>query len=91
MCDSNVFPMIGDLENSGRGREHFDALNLSNERLEKLKCDISSIVGTDYSVPQCPAVISSIHISAENEVIVDEYSGLSCNWFWLEEPKLKAI
>lgn len=89
--DSNIFPMIGDLENSGRGREHFDVLNLSDKKLEKLKVEICSIVGTDYTVPQCPAVISSIHISTDNDVIVDEYSGLSCNWFWLEEPKLKTL
>jgi len=91
MYDSNIFPMIGDLENSGRGREHFDALNLSNEKLEQLKHDINTIVGDEYIVPQCPAVISSIHISADNDVVVDEYSGLSCNWFWLEEPKLKTL
>lgn len=91
MCGSNIFPMIGDLENSGRGREHFDALNLSGKKLGQLKREISGVVGTDYIVPQCPAVISSIHISADNDVIVDEYSGLSCNWFWLEEPKLKTL
>lgn len=91
MRDSNIFPMIGDLENSGRGREYFDILNLSDEKLKQLKHDISAIVGAEYTVPQCPAVISSIHISADNNVIVDEYSGLSCNWFWLEEPKLKTL
>lgn len=91
MYSSNIFPMIGDLENSGRGREHFDALNLSNKKLKQLKRDINSIIGAEYTVPQCPAVISSIHISADNNVIVDEYSGLSCSWFWLEEPRLKTL
>ena len=89
--DKGIFPMIGDLENSGRGREHFEALKLNEVRLKALKNKINSIVGTDYVVPQCPAVISSIHISAENEIIVDEFTGLSCNWFWLEEPKLKSL
>lgn len=91
MYDSNIFPMIGDLENSGRGREHFDALSLSREKLEQLKYDINAVVRNEYYVPQCPAVISSIHISANSDVVVDEYSGLSCNWFWLEEPKLKTL
>lgn len=91
MYNNGIFPMIGDLENSGRGRDHFEALKINENSLKQLEKDINSIVGYDYSVPQCPAVISSIHISSENEVVVDEFSGLSCNWFWLEEPKLKTL
>ena len=83
--------MIGDLENSGRGREYFEVLHVNTQKLNRLKKDISDVVGADYAVPQCPAVISAIHISADNEIIVDEFTGLSCNWFWLEEPKLKTL
>lgn len=91
MYEKNIFPMIGDLENSGRGKEQFDALNLSKDKLNKLKHEINCITGTEYMVPQCPAVISSIHINADGNLVADEFSGLSCNWFWLEEPKLKTL
>lgn len=91
MCDCNIFPMIGDLENSGRGKEHFNALSLSEPKLSQLKQEINNIIGVDYNIPQCPAVISSIHIDTNNNIIVDEFTGLSCNWFWLEEPKMKVL
>lgn len=90
-CKYNVYPLIADLENSGRGQEHFSALSLNNEEIQKLKESVEKIIGEEYRIPICPAVISGIHISYNSDIVVDGISGLSCPWFWLEEPKLHTV
>lgn len=90
-CRNNVYPLIGDLENSGRGQDHFSALSLSDDELRELKKDVESIIGEKYYMPVCPAVIAGIHISNNSDIVVDKISGLTCPWFWLEEPCLYTI
>lgn len=89
--DINIYPLIGDLENSGRGQDHFTALSLSEDELIELKEKVEILFGSEYKIPICPAVVSGIHISHDSKIVVDQVSGLTCPWFWLEEPKLQTI
>lgn len=87
-CKYNVYPLLADLENSGRGQEHFSALSLNPDEIRELKNVVEEIIGEEYRIPICPAVISGIHINNNSNIVVDEISGLACPWFWLEEPQL---
>lgn len=42
-------------------------------------------------MPTCPATISGIHVTNTNNIILDKRTGLSCPWFWLDEPQLEVI
>ena len=42
-------------------------------------------------MPICPSVIAGIHITNEGWISVDKRSGLSCSWFWLEEPQIVKL
>ncbi len=90
-CENYVYPLIAELENSGRGQDHFSALSLSSSELRELKKKVEGIIGEKYRIPICPAVISGIHISNNSDIVVDEISGLTCPWFWLEEPQLYKV
>lgn len=87
----NVFPLIGQLEYAGNAICHFDRLLLTKNELENIKTEVNSIIGSEYKIPICPAVIADIHITNNGHVSVDEISGLSCSWFWLKTPKTKDI
>lgn len=89
--DMGIFPLLGELEASGKGEINYENLYLSSSELDSLKYDIERMLGGDYQIPICPSVISGIHISADSHITVDEFSGLSCHWFWLEEPKTKRL
>lgn len=83
----DVFPLLGQLEYAGKAINQYNDLLLSKNDLINLKHQISSIIQEEYSVPICPSVISGIHINNNGFVSVDQKSGLSCSWFWLETPK----
>ena len=85
---NNVFPLIGQLECAGKSTgDNYNSLLLTKEELVNLKEDISSQINDVYKVPICPSVIAGIHIANDGWVSVDKRSGLSCSWFWLEEPQ----
>jgi len=65
-------------------------LSFTEEPLNKIKNYIKKKHSVDYEIPICPASISSIHITNTNKVICNERTGLSCPWFWLDEPELKV-
>lgn len=91
-CINNgIYPLVADLENSGRGQEHYSALSLSDDENHELRKSIDGYLGEKYQVPICPAVVPGLHISHDSYIVVDQISGLTCPWFWLEEPKLKRI
>lgn len=90
-CENQIYPLLADLENSGRGQDHYSVLSLNSYDMQILKNKVESIIGEKYKIPICPAVISGIHISNESNIVVDEISGLTCPWFWLEEPQLYKI
>ena len=76
---SNIFPLIGQLEDAGKGANVFNQLEVKDDNLLQLKDYISNEYGVDYHMPICPATISSVHITN------------SCPWFWLGEPKLREL
>lgn len=91
-CDDHgVFPLIADLEDSGRGRDEFRALKLGADKLRQLREMVEKDYARDFVVPICPSVIAGIHISHDNIVLVDQETGLSCHWFWLTEPKVMRL
>lgn len=89
--DNNIFPLIAELENSGTAQEHYDELALTNAELAELKAQVNNLIEDEYEVPICPAVICGVHIRHDGMVTVDAKTGLSCHWFWLEEPQTKGI
>lgn len=80
--DNNIFPLIGDLEDSGRGQDVYLELKLSDDQLMKIR----ELFDEDYSIPICPSVLCGIHILYDGTVALDKSTGLSCHWFWLTEP-----
>lgn len=90
-CDQHgVFPLVAELEDSGRGADFFNELALTKAEL----CDIQQMIKTRYGLtntPFCPSAIAGIHIANDNSVVVDERTGLSCHWFWNEAPRIKNL
>lgn len=89
--ENGVYPFLGQLENAGRCAHIFNELKLKEDELLTLRQYIETKYGVHYEIPVCPATISGIHITNTNRVIVDERTGLSCGWFWLDEPKMIQI
>ncbi|MDR1583054.1 MAG: aminotransferase class V-fold PLP-dependent enzyme [Prevotellaceae bacterium] len=89
--NNNIFPLIAELENSGKAQEHYDELALSNEELTDIKTQVNNLIEDEYEIPICPAVICGVHIRYDGMVTVDAKTGLSCHWFWLEEPRTHSI
>lgn len=87
----NVFPLIGELELSGKGQTNYENLFLNQNELLSIKDRVEKIWKGHYSIPVCPAVINGLHINNQNSITVDSFSGLSCHWFWLKEPQTKTL
>lgn len=89
---NNVFPLIGQLEYAGKSTgDNYNSLLLTREELLELKEIINSQINDIYKVPICPSVIGGIHITNDGWISVDKRSGLSCSWFWLEEPAILKL
>ena len=86
-----IFPLLGQLEYSGSAKGVFDIISLDDGVLQAQKDRLEKIMGEEYHVPFCPAVIAGLHISNENKITMDRRTGLSCHWFWLDEPKVDAF
>ena len=89
--ENGVFPLIGQLENAGTCSKVYEQLIVKEEDLIKYRNYISSAYGVDYEMPICPATISGIHVTNTNKIILDQRTGMSCPWFWLDEPQLEVI
>ena len=89
--NAHIFPLIGELELSGKGQTNYENLFLSSEELMTLKSEVEKIWGAEYIIPICPAVINGVHINNRSDITVDSFSGLSCHWFWLQEPKTEKL
>lgn len=89
--NSNIFPLLGELELSGKGLTNYENLFLSAQELISLKIEIERLCGSKYMIPVCPAVINGVHINNRGDITVDSFSGLSCHWFWLQEPKTVVL
>ena len=88
---SGIFPMIGELENAGNCHKHYEELKISDEELREIRKWMLQEYGIDYQVPVCPATISGIHIDNFGQAIIDSKTGLSCSWFWMEDPKMVRL
>ena len=89
--EHGIFPLLGQLENAGKCSTVFEKMKLKQEELLSLRSYINQKYGVEYQIPVCPATISAMHITNTNDVIVDEKTGLSCAWFWLEDPKMITL
>jgi len=89
--ENGIFPLIGQLEDAGICSKVYEELKVKEEDLIKYRNFISNTYGVDYEMPICPATVSGIHITNTNKIILDQRTGLSCPWFWLDEPTLKII
>lgn len=89
--NANIFPLLGELELSGKGETNYENLSLNSEELTKIKQNTEKLLGHEYQIPVCPSVISGIHFSSDSYITVDAFSGLSCHWFWLEEPRTNRL
>lgn len=89
---NNVFPLIGQLEYAGKSTgDNYNSLLLSKKELFELKETVNLQISDIYKVPICPSVIGGIHITNDGWISVDKRSGLSCSWFWLEEPHVVKL
>ena len=88
---NNIYPLIGDLEDAGKGQDEYRAMKVTDQNLLRLRKFILDRTGEEYRIPICPSVLFGLHISYDGFVVVDGVSGLSCHWFWLEEPKIKKL
>ena len=86
---NNVFPLIGDLEDSGKACETYSTLKITPNELFDIRRQHLSVYSEDYLVPICPATLTAVHIGHDSQVIIDKSTGLSCSWFWLTEPKVE--
>lgn len=86
-----IFPLLGELEPSGKGQTNYEKLQINKDELSQIKEEVDRICDGEYSIPVCPSVISGIHFSYDSNITVDDFSGLSCHWFWLKEPKTKTL
>lgn len=89
--DNNIYPLLGQLEKSGKATEVYEELYVGRKKLNRIRHYLFKRYGIDYEMPICPATISGIHITNTNRVIVDKRTGLSCGWFWLDEPEMIEI
>ena len=90
--EKGIFPLIGQLESSGKcSGQLFRKLEVKEEELMKLRIYLEQTYAVHYEIPICPATVSGIHITNTNHIILDERTGLSCPWFWLDEPQIIEI
>ncbi len=88
---SNIYPLIAELENSGNAQGCYEKLMLTDEELMNIKNEVNALISDKYYIPVCPAVICGLHIRHDGSVTLDEFTGLSCHWFWLEEPRTVVV
>lgn len=88
---ARIYPLLGELELSGKGQVNYENLYLDKDELQEIKEEVEDLIGESYSIPICPAMISGIHCSYDSYITVDQFSGMSCHWFWLEEPKTQKL
>ena len=85
--NANIYPLLGELECSGMGQVNYEELSLHPEEALQLKESVEQLTGEAYEIPVCPSVISGIHIDSSGRITTDKKTGLSCHWFWLDEPQ----
>lgn len=90
--EHGIFPLIGELEHAGHASgDYYEQHKLHEHELRTLHQQIEQRFGVSYEMPICPATIGAIHINNRNIVTVDEFTGLSCGWFGMGDPKVHEI
>ncbi|MCH5166784.1 MAG: radical SAM protein [Erysipelotrichales bacterium] len=89
--ENGIFPLIGQLEDAGSCSKVYKELEVKEKDLIEFRNYISQVYGVDYEMPTCPATIAGMHVTNTNKIILDKRTGLSCPWFWLDEPQLQII
>lgn len=89
--ERGIFPLLGQLEYSGAAKATYDELFLDDDELAAIKYRVEEKIGEQYNIPFCPSVITGFHISNDNKVTLDKRTGLSCHWFWLDEPMVDVL
>lgn len=87
----NIFPILGELENSYMAKRNFKRLKLNTQELVSLRENVENTLGHVYDRPVCPMILTGIHINNIGDCVIDENSGLPCAWFMLEEPNYTSI
>lgn len=87
----NIFPCIGEMEYANQAKLHYEKLKVKNEDLAHLRAKIDEILGYRYERVLCQGIIPSLHINNVGKVIVDARTGLSCGWFFQEDPTYVEI
>jgi MoaA/NifB/PqqE/SkfB family radical SAM enzyme len=91
--ERNIFPSIGELEQSGRTLENgrFSELSVTDNQVKTLKGKVDMLLWPDYKRPICPTILTGVHIDNKGNCIVDRDTGLNCKWFLLGEPDVRII
>lgn len=88
----NIFPSIGELEESGRSTgKVYTGLALNKEQIISLKEKVIELLWKGYIRPICPTIITGVHIDNVGNCVVDNDTGLNCKWFLLGEPNKKEL
>lgn len=87
----DIYPLIAELENAGRGGLVYNELSPGKDELAKLKIQLQTENNIRLNVPICPSIIGGLHINSEGMITVDRKTGMSCHWFWLENPSVKSV
>jgi len=79
--------------NAGHSKRdtYYETHGLHAHELRTLYSLIERWFGVRYEIPVCPATIGAIHVNNHNIVTVDEFTGLSCGWFGMGDPKVYEI
>lgn len=90
---NNIYPSVGELENSGSIliNKKYNELSVPTEKLKEIKDLLDIHFNGDYKRPICPAIISGMHFNNEGDCIVDKDTGLNCKWFMLREPDVTIL
>lgn len=88
---NGIFPSIGELEYAHKGKTQYEVLHVNRDKLQKLKKEISKIIGENYQRPVCPAALYSLHVNVNGNCVVDSETGISCPWFKLGDPHYSSI
>lgn len=89
--EHSIYPVIGEMEISGRAAENVRILKPSENDLESLSTRMTEVLGHPYARPLCPGIIYGLHIDHVGNCVADLNTGLSCGWFIADESEMKTI
>ncbi|MFA5050901.1 MAG: radical SAM protein [Patescibacteria group bacterium] len=82
----NIFPCVDEMEYTHRAKLNYKELAVKESDLIELKAKIDKILGYSYKRTLCQGIIPSLHINNVGKIVIDRRTGLSCDWFFQEDP-----